>query len=147
MSAALAESGERPCPEKKTRPPPIAMIESKKERSAGPRSLYHPPLGSRIDTDSLSILSELFKGNNPIDLGEQRVVPATPHVGAGMDLRAELPDDDIAGLDDLSAEFLYTTALTAAVAAVPGTAACLLMSHDSLLITVGKRKAARLLTG
>jgi hypothetical protein len=125
--------------EKKTRPPPGAMIEFIKDKTAGACFLQFVQLNSRINTDPLSILTEFFEGDNTINLGEQCVVSTTPNIGTRMNSGTELPDDDVTGPDRLTAEFLHPAALPAAVAAVSRTAACFFMSHKSLPMVIETR--------
>ena len=54
----------------------------------------------------------------PAAVANKRVVAATADVDAGMEVGAALPDDDLAGLDDLSAEPLDAEALGVGVATV-----------------------------
>ena len=49
--------------------------------------------------------------------GIERAVAAHTNVGSGSKLAAVLPDDDIAGLYDLAAEYLYAKAFRYAIAA------------------------------
>src|SRR5690606_34999505 len=60
---------------------------------------------------------------------EQGVVAAAAHVLTGVEVRAALTDEDLAGLDDLAAEALDAEALRARVAAVAGGAGALLVCH------------------
>src|SRR3546814_9749456 len=73
--------------------------------------------------------SDLFGG------GEDGVVSAHADIGAGMELGAALAHQDVAGDDGFAAELLHAEALSAGIAAVPGTAACLFMGHLALLLT------------
>jgi hypothetical protein len=61
--------------------------------------------------------------------GEQRVVATATDVGAGVEVRAALAHDDLAGADDLAAEALDAQALGVAVATVPGAGSTLLVCH------------------
>ncbi len=61
--------------------------------------------------------------------GEKCVVAAAADVDAGMEVRAALPDDDLAGLDDLAAEALDAEALRVGVATVARGAGALLVCH------------------
>src|SRR5438477_12779629 len=58
--------------------------------------------------------------------GEQGVVPAAADVLAGVEVRAALPDEDLAGVHDLPAEPLDAEALRVGVAPVPRGAGALL---------------------
>src|SRR5690606_1561965 len=66
------------------------------------------------------------------DRREQRVVAAAADVGAGVELGAPLPNEDLAGVDDLAAEALHTEALRGGVAPVPRRGGALLVSHGGL---------------
>ena len=61
---------------------------------------------------------------------EQRVVLATTDVFAGMELRAALTNDDVAGDDVLATEALHAKSLGMRVAAVTGGAKTFFMSHE-----------------
>src|SRR5206468_7371884 len=52
--------------------------------------------------------------------GEQGVVATAADVGAGVEVRAALTDDDLAGLDDLAAEALHAETLRVGVTTVAG---------------------------
>ena len=93
-------------------------------------------LGSRNDADpglDLVLAGIFFKLHNPVNEGEKRIVLAHADVGAGMDLGAVLPHQDVARQNRLAAELLHAEPLTGAVASIAGTSACLFMSHIFLL--------------
>src|SRR3954466_10398515 len=54
------------------------------------------------------------------DQREQRVVAATAHAGAGVEVRAALADDDLAGVDELATVPLHAEALGVGVPTVLG---------------------------
>jgi len=58
-----------------------------------------------VDGNLFPVPAHPFELDNAFDQGEQRVILAAANVVAGMDLRAVLPIDDVAGLDRLTAEF------------------------------------------
>ena len=60
---------------------------------------------------------------------EQRVVAATADVGAGVEVRAALADDDLAGEDLLAAEALHAQSLSVGVTTVAGGACALFVCH------------------
>src|SRR3954449_2088587 len=60
---------------------------------------------------------------------EQRVVAAAAHAETRVEVRAALPDDDLAGLHDLAAEALDAEPLGVGVAAVAGGRSALLVCH------------------
>ncbi len=64
-----------------------------------------------------------------VDDGEDRVVAAEAHVGAGLPARAALADDDVAGDDGLAAGLLDAEAAAFGIATVAGRAAGFLMCH------------------
>src|SRR3954451_10567810 len=64
---------------------------------------------------------------------EQRVVAAPADVEARMEVGAALPDEDLAGLDDLAAEPLHTQPLRVGVTPVAGGRGALLVCHGGLL--------------
>jgi hypothetical protein len=65
-----------------------------------------------------------------VDQGENCVIAAEPDVFPGEELRAALPDNDVAGHDQLAAESFYTEPFADAVAAVLNAALSFFMSHD-----------------
>ena len=65
--------------------------------------------------------------------GEQRVVLAAADAVARVELGAALPDDDLAGLDDLAAEALDAQALGVGVATVAGAGCALFVCHVAYL--------------
>src|SRR5690349_3156121 len=69
-----------------------------------------------------------------LDQGEQGVVLADADIGAGMELRAALTDDDVAGDDALTTELLDAKTTAGAIATVAGATACLFMCHCSELL-------------
>jgi len=64
--------------------------------------------------------------------GEQRIVPAHTHVGAGEEFRPALSYDDCAGFGCLATIQFYTSVLRIAVSAVPRGALSLFMCHNQL---------------
>ena len=68
--------------------------------------------------DDLLRLAAPSELHGAVDHGEQRIVLAHADVAAREEARAALPQDDIAGSDDLTAEFLDAEALGVRVAAV-----------------------------
>src|SRR3984957_1105093 len=82
----------------------------------------------RDDVDRLAaaLLAEL---HGPRGLREQRVVAATADVDAGVEVGATLANQDLAGLDDLTAEPLDAEPLGVGVATVAGAGCALLVCH------------------
>src|SRR4051794_20128109 len=64
------------------------------------------------------------------DEREQGVVTATADAGAGVEVGAALPDDDLAGVDQLTAVALHAEALGVGVATVLGRRCSLFVSHE-----------------
>src|SRR6478609_7970998 len=60
---------------------------------------------------------------------EQGVVAATPDIDAGVEVGAALADQDLAGLDDLTAEPLDAESLSIRVATVARAGSALLVCH------------------
>jgi hypothetical protein len=56
--------------------------------------------------------SFIFKLHNPGDEREQRIIFALSDVDASLVLRATLPNQDGPGIDELSAESLYSEPLS-----------------------------------
>src|SRR5215467_1740949 len=61
--------------------------------------------------------------------GEQRVVTAAPDAGTRVEVGASLPDDDLARLDDLTAEPLDAEPLRVGVTSIPAGRGALLVCH------------------
>ena len=75
-------------------------------------------VSGRIDGDPFTILAEFLIGDNTVNLGKQRIVPATADILTRMNPGAELPNQDISGPDQLSAESFHTPSLSCTVATV-----------------------------
>ena len=60
---------------------------------------------------------------------EQRVVAAATNVRAGVEVRAALTNEDLAGVDDLAAETLHAQSLGVGVTTVTGRASALFVCH------------------
>src|SRR4051812_32086748 len=69
------------------------------------------------------------EGHRTRDQREQRVVLAAADAEARVEVGAALADDDLAGLDDLTAEALHAEALGVRVATVAGRRCALLVCH------------------
>jgi hypothetical protein len=83
----------------------------------------------RIHTHPFAVAAKRFIFDNAVNLGKQGIVPAAAYIFSSVDPGTELADEYIAGPDVLTAEPLDASPLSLAVAAVPGTAACLFMCH------------------
>ncbi len=75
-------------------------------------------LSGRIDGYPLTILAELFKRDNTINFGKQCVIPTTTDILTRMYPGTKLPNQDISGPDNLSAESFHTPSLPCTVTAV-----------------------------
>ncbi|SPF51619.1 hypothetical protein SBDP1_960002 [Syntrophobacter sp. SbD1] len=84
----------------------------------------------RIDADFLTRLVLIFEFNQAVRKCEDGVIPAHSDIVSRMKLRAELPNYDVAGAHELTAEFLYAPALACTVAAIAGTSTRFFMCHD-----------------
>jgi hypothetical protein len=71
-----------------------------------------------LDADEPAVPAFVFELHVAGDEREKRVVLALADVFAGLVLRAALPDENRARVDELSAETLYTQSLTVRIAAV-----------------------------
>src|SRR4028119_860369 len=69
------------------------------------------------------------EGDGPGQQRDQRVAAAAPDTEAGVEVGAALAHDDLAGLDDLTAEALHAEALGVGVAAAAGGRGGALVSH------------------
>src|SRR6218665_3447326 len=98
------------------------------------RTPYRPlhsgsDLGRHDDVDDLAATARP-EGLGARGEGEQGVVAATADVHTGVEVRAALADEDLAGLDDLATEALHAQALGVGVATVARGARALLVCHD-----------------
>src|SRR5687768_17067064 len=85
--------------------------------------------GERLDRNVGAAFLFRLEGGAAGHQRENRVVAAEADVVAGAPLGAALADDDVARDDELAAEFFHAEAFSGGIAAVPGRAACFLMSH------------------
>src|SRR6476619_3875753 len=98
---------------------PFALCLSSRPRSLGGREDVHDAtaaLGAELDVAA--------------DEGEQRVVATTADAAAGVEVGAALPDDDLAGVDELAAVALHAEALGVRVPTVLGRGCALLVCHE-----------------
>ena len=72
----------------------------------------------RSDADEAAAAATVFKLDVTRDQREERVVLALTDVFTGLMLRAALPNQNRAGIDQLSAEPLYAEPLSVRIAAV-----------------------------
>ena len=87
-------------------------------------------LFSRINGCLLAILAQTLEAQDTIDLGEQSVVGADAHVGAGMDMSAALANQNVAGEHELTVSALGAKALGLRVTAVLGGAHTFFMGEE-----------------
>jgi hypothetical protein len=124
-------------------PPPIAGG----ARAAGqPVIRPWPPLSRRDDVDdpATTLGAEL---DIAADQGEEGVVTTAAHAAAGVEVRAALPDDDLARVDELTAVALHTEPLGVRVPTVLGRGCALLVCHvESFDAFVGVRSAHALMS-
>jgi hypothetical protein len=71
-----------------------------------------------IHGNSLPILAKILKLDGTVNLGKKGVITATADIGAGMNHRTQLPNQNIAGPDDLATEPFDSAPLTGAIAAI-----------------------------
>src|SRR5437870_7810238 len=86
--------------------------------------------GDRRDADVASALALVLEVDDPVDLGEERVIAADADVLAGIELRAALSDDDRSTGHELAGEALDAEHFRLRVAAVARRTLSLFMSHD-----------------
>src|SRR5690606_17224646 len=109
---------------------PISLLfpfpKRKAPQNAGPSSPARGSLPRRHHAHGAAALGALHREvHHAVDQREERVVAAAADARARMELGAALADDDVAGLDDLTAVQLHAQVLRVGIAAVPGGAACL----------------------
>src|SRR5258706_15285519 len=85
--------------------------------------------GALLGDADVLVVALALEEHVAVGLGEERVVHAQTHVRARLEAGPPLPDQDAAGGDELPAEALHPEHLGIGVAAVPGTADTLLVSH------------------
>jgi len=69
-----------------------------------------------------------LEANDAVDLGKEGIVFADAHVGAGVEVRAALPNEDVARQNELAVGAFGPKTLGLAVASVTGAAGTFLMS-------------------
>src|SRR5215469_3435035 len=86
--------------------------------------------GNRLpDHAHCPALAHLAKRDHPAHQGEQGVVLAAPDAGPGVEVGTALAHDDLARVDELTAEPLDAQALGMRVTAVPAGRRALLVCH------------------
>src|SRR5205807_9250140 len=71
-----------------------------------------------LDTDLVSLAVLVLELHHAIDEREDRVVRSHTHIAAGMPLRADLAEHDVAGNDSLAAKLLHAAEFRIRVATV-----------------------------
>ena len=84
--------------------------------------------GSRDHVDAAVLAG--VEMDDAVGDGEQRVIAALTDVAAGVELVADLADDDVAGDDRLAAELLDAAALTVRITTVTRRTLTFFMCHD-----------------
>src|SRR5205085_9827677 len=80
--------------------------------------------------------------DDAVDEREQREVASHADVLAGVDARADLPHEDVAGADLFAGVDLHTAALSLTVATVAAAALSLFMSHRATAIRRSRAREA-----
>ena len=108
-------------------PPPIEHpMQSRSGRGGTKLAQAHDSLSCADDVDAATFAIEF---DHAVDQREQRVVGALADAAAGVELRADLAHQDVAGDDLLAGEFLDAAPLAVRIAAVAAGALSLLMCH------------------
>src|ERR1700712_940975 len=100
-------------------------LDGRSDRSLGSGS-DGSDTGNDVDDLAAALLAELDRTGRQ---REQGVVATTADVDAGVEVGAALADDDLAGLDDLTAEALDAEVLRVRVATVAGGRCALFVCH------------------
>src|SRR5262245_26311615 len=86
----------------------------------------------RVGADAhVARISASFELHVAVDLREERVIGAEPHVQTGLESGPALPDQDGAARHELAGEALHAEHLRIGVPAVPGAADTFLVRHRS----------------
>ena len=73
-----------------------------------------------VDRDLLAVLAQALETDNTVSLGKEGIVGADAHVLAGVNMRAALAHQDVAGQNKLTVSTLCTQALGLGITAVLG---------------------------
>ena len=84
----------------------------------------------RVNADLFLILAQSLETDDAVDQRKEGVILATTDVGAGMDLGASLPDENIAGENELTVRTLRAKPLRRTVSAVSRTTYALFVSEQ-----------------
>lgn len=81
-----------------------------------------------VNADLFSVLAQSFEPDNPVAKSEERIVFTDTDIVAGMELRAALTNENVAGKHFLTVGTLHTKAFCLAVSAVVRRACSFFMS-------------------
>src|SRR5262249_14015718 len=116
-----------------------AIIGERRRHPPGPPALRTRALRRRWnvgeDADAGAILAEALVLDDAVDEREQRPVAPDADVRTGMDARADLADEDVAGAHLLPAVALDAAALPVRIASVSARALALLVRHQAISVT------------
>lgn len=90
----------------------------------------------REDADFFTVFSQPFELHDAVDLGKNREIFAESDVDSRVDLRADLPHDDVSRTDELAAVTFYAAPLTVAISTVSCTTASFFCRHGYSSIPV-----------
>ena len=82
-----------------------------------------------LGTLSRKAVAAGLESDDPVDLGEERIVSPQPYIPTGMELGPTLPNDDAASLDRLPTISFHAKKLRVAVPTVPAGAYAFFMCH------------------
>lgn len=85
-----------------------------------------------LDGVNIHAATVAVKADAALDERVDRVVTTESNVLAGLPLGAALAENDVAGDDVLTTEFLHAATLAVAVASILNTSLSFLMSHDCI---------------
>lgn len=83
-----------------------------------------------VDRDLLAVLAQALETDNTVSLGKEGIVGADAHVLAGVNVRAALAHQDIAGQNKLTVSTLGAQALGLRITAVLGGAHTFFMGEE-----------------
>ena len=83
-----------------------------------------------VDRDLLAILAQALETDNTVSLGKEGIVGADAHVLAGVNVRAALTHQDVAGQNTLTVSTVGTQALRLGITAVLGGAHTFFMGEE-----------------
>ena len=83
-----------------------------------------------VDRDLLAILAQALETDNTVSLGKEGIVGADAHVLAGVNVRAALTHQDVAGQNKLTVSTLGAQALGLGITAILGGAHTFFMGEE-----------------